>query len=204
VSERPTNGRRLPVSFWISSVIFSAAVALLIAWFAVGRPADDGTVKVQDLLDASAKGVTVVDGAQATIGQPAPKVTFDYLADEHQGSLADFAGKPMVINFWGATCAPCVREMPLLETVHQQLGDRIAIVGMDVSDSVESGRKMVERTGVTYPSGRDPRAQAFSAFGGTVQPFTVFIRADGTVAYTHSGAFDDAAQLTSLITEHLG
>lgn len=185
-------------------MIFSAAAALLIAWFAVGRTADGGAVKVQDLLDASAQGDTVIEGSTAAIGQPAPEVTFDYLSDGHRGSLADFAGRPVVLNFWGATCAPCVREMPIFEAVHRQLGDTVAIVGMDVSDSVESGRAMVERTGVTYPSGRDPRARAFAAFGGTVQPFTVFIRADGTVASTHSGAFDDAGQLSALITEHLG
>lgn len=182
----------------------SAAVALTVAWFTVGRAADDGVVPVQDLLDASTKGDIVVEGSGAEIGQPAPKVTFDYLSDGHQGSLADFSGRPIVLNFWGATCAPCVREMPILEAVHRRRGNDVAIVGMDVSDSVESGTKMVERTGVTYPSGRDPRGQAFAAFGGTVQPYTVFIRTDGTVAYTHSGAFDDADQLDALITEHLG
>ena len=29
--------------------------------------------------------------------------------------MADFRGKPMIINFWATWCAPCVRELPALQ-----------------------------------------------------------------------------------------
>ena len=35
-------------------------------------------------------------------------------------SLADFRGKPLVLNFWATWCTPCVEEMPLLNAFYQQ------------------------------------------------------------------------------------
>ena len=34
--------------------------------------------------------------------------------------LADFRGKPLVLNFWATWCPPCVEEMPLLDAFFRQ------------------------------------------------------------------------------------
>lgn len=177
------------------------AVVVAVAIASPSRP--EGVIRPQDLVDADSRGALVEPGPPAEVGRPAPSATFDDLATGERRSLADFRGSPVIMNFWGSTCAPCVAEMPIFEALHQRIGDKVKFLGIDVSDSVEAGRKMVERTGVTYPSGRDPGAQMFVAFGGTVQPYTVFIRPDGTVAGTHNGAVADVGELTDLLTDYL-
>ena len=51
---------------------------------------------------------------RAVVGQTAPGIVGTTL-DGTAFDLASFAGKPVVINFWGPSCVPCRDEFPLLE-----------------------------------------------------------------------------------------
>lgn len=44
------------------------------------------------------------------------------VTEETEGSLADFHGKHVVLNFWATWCAPCLHEMPMLDALQQELG----------------------------------------------------------------------------------
>lgn len=134
-------------------------------------------------------------------GDPAPEVSFALLEGGSM-ALSDLRGTPVVVNFWAAWCPPCVSEMPDFETVHQELGDAVAFVGIDVRDSVAAAEEMVERTGVTYTIGRDPSGEIFQDFDAVNMPSTFLLAPDGTVVASRAGAID-ADELRSLIDEHL-
>ena len=51
---------------------------------------------------------------------PAPSTEFRTL-EGAATSLADFRGQVVLVNFWATWCAPCIREMPALERLHQAL-----------------------------------------------------------------------------------
>lgn len=53
--------------------------------------------------------------------RPLPATVFKDAADAEQ-TLANFAGKVLVVNFWATWCAPCVKEMPTLDALQAQLG----------------------------------------------------------------------------------
>ena len=134
-------------------------------------------------------------------GKPAPATSFALL-DGSRSSLAALKGRPVVLNFWATTCAPCIKEMPAIEAVHKALGDRVAFVGIDVRDSVSGGQEFVQRTGVTYTIGRDPSGDIFTSFDAVNLPTTVLLDAEGTIVATHTGALDEA-KLRSLIDSKL-
>lgn len=137
-------------------------------------------------------------------GEPAPEFSFAPL-DDPEGDPVDFEtfrdGRPAVVNFFYKDCPPCVAEMPALEAAHEAYGDQVAFLGLSYQESVEDGRELVERTGVTYEIGRDPAGELITAFAGVGLPTTVFIAADGTISTTHTGDVRDdlEAELEELV-----
>ena len=131
-----------------------------------------------------------------------PDVLFRYF-DGSEGSPADFAGTPTVINFWASWCPPCIVEMPAFEAVHRELSPHVAFLGINVGDEPGEARELAERTGVTYPLGEDPDSTIFQAFGGFGMPTTVFVDAEGMIVSMISSRLR-AQDLRALIAEHLG
>lgn len=172
----------------------SAAIALSAAWlYLASRSEPDEarpTISPEQMVGGRANSAVKVSGS-AEIGKPAPEVSFTYL-DGGRGSLASFAGTTTLVNFWSSTCAPCLAEMPALERVANDSAGSLNVIGVDVTDSVEAGSRMVKRTGVTYPIARDPKGEILAAFGGTQLPHTVLIGPDGVVRAIRDGALDEA------------
>jgi len=134
--------------------------------------------------------------------RPVPEVRFDYF-DGSEGTLADLAGKPAVINFWASWCPPCITEMPAFEAVHVELAPQVAFLGFNVGDEPGAARELAERTGVTYPLAEDPDSGIFQAFGGFGMPTTALVTPEGMIVHVISSRLR-AQDLRALIAEHLG
>jgi thiol-disulfide isomerase/thioredoxin len=109
--------------------------------------------------------------------------------------------KPVVINFYASWCGPCVSEMPGFERVHQDVGDRVTIIGIAYQDSDEDARATVARTGVTYPTFGDSGQDAVTYFGGVNMPTSVFIDRRGKVVDVRSRALDEG-ELRAALADH--
>jgi cytochrome c-type biogenesis protein len=117
--------------------------------------------------------------------------------------LAELVGRPMVINFFGSWCPPCLVEMPAFERVHRDLGDQVLFLGLAVRDRPEDVRRIVADTGVTYRIGRDVDDRVLLAVGGVRMPTTAFVDAEGTLVRVRLGELTED-ELRALIAEHLG
>ena len=143
-----------------------------------------------------------VPESSAGNGEPAPDTAFERF-DGSAASLADYQGRPLVLNFFASWCAPCVREMPDFEAVHQRLGDQVAFLGIANQDRLADAQQIVDETGVSYDLGRDPSGDLLVDVGGIVMPTTVFVSADGEVLELHNGELS-ADELAARIEEHFG
>jgi peroxiredoxin len=103
-------------------------------------------------------------------------------------SLADFAGRTVVVNVWGAWCPPCRAEATDLADASRQLEDQdVAFLGINSRDpSPAAAQAFVRRFDVPYPSIYDPSGKALLGFRGTLPPnaipSTVVIDAQGRIA----------------------
>ena len=109
------------------------------------------------------------------------------------GSLADFAGQPLVVNFWASWCPPCVREMPEIETVYQSLQDQVAFLGMNVADEREDALNLMRQTGVSYLQATDPEGVIQLRLGAVVMPTTLFVSPQGEVLDRWQGILDESS-----------
>ena len=60
-------------------------------------------------------------------GTPAPAAAFAD-AQGKMVTMADFAGRPVLVNLWATWCGPCKKEMPALDALAKQLGDKVVVL----------------------------------------------------------------------------
>jgi cytochrome c biogenesis protein CcmG/thiol:disulfide interchange protein DsbE len=118
--------------------------------------------------------------------------------------LARAPGVPTVINLWGSWCSPCRAEMPLLQELSAQAGDRVRVVGVISKDGLSQAESFASDAGVTFPSAFDGEGELMAELGINNLPYTYFLGADGGLAHVEVGAVASAEELRALVTEHLG
>lgn len=129
-------------------------------------------------------------GESAQLNQAAPGFTLPQLGNPTaQNSLAGTRGKYTVVNFWASTCTACTQEMPDLEKAHQQLGEAVAFMGIDVADPTATGRAFAAKAGTTYPLLSDQTGTTAGAYRIPGLPFTAIIGPDGKLLVRHPGTF---------------
>lgn len=109
---------------------------------------------------------------------PAPAFALPVLGHFAQRiSLADYAGRPLIVNFFASWCEPCQQETPLLARFYRGEHSQVALVGLDENDLLSHALSFARAKGVTYPVGWDPKAAAASAYGVGGLPQTFFLDA---------------------------
>jgi thiol-disulfide isomerase/thioredoxin len=118
--------------------------------------------------------------------------------------LSEYRGHPLVLNFWATWCEPCRREIPLLESLHQERRDSVQIIGVAV-DFQADVLKYAQAHGVTYPllMGEQNGLAAVNALGmDTAFPFTVFADSLGRIVAVKRGELhaDEAGLILGEVT----
>ena len=120
-----------------SSAVIAAAMGLLLLSAcdrdekAQGQGGAQGEEVVQDPVaaatDATAEKPVAAVLSRDNAGKAAPDVAFTD-AKGAEVRMADFAGKPVLVNLWATWCGPCKVEMPALNALSARLGDGAAVL----------------------------------------------------------------------------
>ncbi|NNG35028.1 TlpA disulfide reductase family protein [Nakamurella aerolata] len=119
-------------------------------------------------------------------------------------SVADYPGKVVVLNFWGAWCSPCRGEADDLATAAKlTANDGVQFIGINVREASKQAAADFEKSfGVPYPSIFDQQARtllSIRGFPATAIPSTIVLDRQHRVAYVKLGAFDNPAPLVETL-----
>jgi thiol-disulfide isomerase/thioredoxin len=125
--------------------------------------------------------IGATSGGAAKHAPPPRAAAFSLSSLGHPGqhiSLAQYAGHPLILNFFASWCAPCRRETPLIARFYRSRSRSVIIVGIDVNDSSAAGLAFARKMGVAYPLASDPAPMTMAlSYGVTALPQTFFLNA---------------------------
>lgn len=174
----------------VAIVTVGALVAAALVFFALGGSGDDAAAeRVDD------------DGSLELFSADHPYAAEFLLEDGTRGTLAAFKGRPLVVNFFGSWCAPCIAELPDLQSASETVGDRVTFVGLAVRDRPADAAEIIETTGVEFFWAVDDTFEIATAVRAATTPTTVFFDADGEIVDFHSGTITEERVL-EIIEEH--
>jgi thiol-disulfide isomerase/thioredoxin len=106
-------------------------------------------------------------------------------------SLQDWPDQALIVNFWATWCAPCRREIPLLQQLQRDhAGEGFQVIGIAV-DFRDKVLAYADEMQIDYPLliGEQEALDAAAAFGVTTVglPFTVFSDRQGRIVTAHLG-----------------
>jgi thiol-disulfide isomerase/thioredoxin len=103
--------------------------------------------------------------------------------------LAEFRGKPLIINVWASWCGPCRAEMASLDRLAWlDPAGRFAVIGISTDDSPDQARTLLDRSNATISQFIDSKLQMENMLGASRLPLTVLVDADGRVLHKVYGA----------------
>ncbi len=139
---------------------------------------------------AAPEATPALPSPAAVIPERRPDIT---LADRagRSRALSEWNGRPQVINFWATWCAPCRREIPMLNALAKDgAWPEIALIGIAI-DFREDVLSYLESTPIDYTVliGEQDGLDAARAFGveSLGLPFTAFVDASGRIVTIHVG-----------------
>jgi thiol-disulfide isomerase/thioredoxin len=142
------------------------------------------------------------NGDSTTSADVLPDVEIERLEGGGTISLADIEG-PAVINLWATWCAPCRREIPDFEAVHQARGDQARFVGVNIGEDSDRAAEFIADVGATYDQFLDAEGYVVTELRTSTMPVTIVIGASGEIIERHLGPLDQDG-LNEAIDEALG
>jgi thiol-disulfide isomerase/thioredoxin len=169
-------GSAIPRALVAGIIIIAAAIGGFLAYRMQQPPA-----ALTASEPAPAANARPGDASAKPPGRSIPATLPDITLADRDGKptkLASFGGRPLMVNFWATWCAPCRREIPLLNKIRtERQAQNAEIVGIAV-DFRDEVLKFVDKVPLSYPLliGEEDGLAAAEAFGmGMAFPFSVFV-----------------------------
>ena len=164
------------------------------------KPASQSPVSNQAAPSAADTGLKGVH--RDSRGKPAPNVTFTD-PDGKPVRLADFKGKPLLVNLWASWCAPCVKELPTLDQLARTGGVQVLAVSQDDGPHASVVAFLQAHRIATLKPYQDSKMALSSALGpDTVLPTSILIDANGKEVWRYVGDLDwTSPQAATLLAE---
>jgi len=131
----------------------------------------------------------------------APGFVLPDLFDESLSrSLANYSGRPVILNFWASWCVPCKEEMPALQRAYEEYRDEgLVVLGVNQTfvDDLDEAREFVNKLALTFPNVRDDSGNTSEGLYRVIGlPTSVLITPAGEIAHKQIGQMTDEQIVT--------
>jgi peroxiredoxin len=111
--------------------------------------------------------------------------------------LADYRGKPLIVNFWATWCPPCRAEMPSMQRAWERVREEgIELIAVNVGEGPEEIQRFAAQLGIGFPLPMDLDSQVVHAWPVRGLPMTFVVDPQGRLAYKAAGEREwDSAEL---------
>ena len=138
-------------------------------------------------------------------GTPAPTLKFKN-PDGGDIDLSKFRGVPVLVNLWASWCAPCIKELPTLQTLEaeQAKGGKLAVIAVsqDMAPQGSVDAFLGERDIGRFAAFHDSEMALSGALGAQILPTTVLYDAQGKEVWRYVGDLDwTSAEARALLAE---
>lgn len=177
----------------------SGDAAMSDAEFRVYEAAMDGGLAGQGSSEDAA-GSRATGSFRVALGEPAPDFSLPSPDGEKLIALSDFAGRPVLVNFWATWCPPCRTEMPLLQAQYEAREEEgLVVLAVDVGEEPLDVQAYLNTLDHTFPVVLDLFGDVADYYRVVTFPTTYSIDRDGLLRSVKHGAYTSEAELVEAV-----
>ncbi|MBK7581042.1 MAG: TlpA family protein disulfide reductase [Myxococcales bacterium] len=139
------------------------------------------------------------------LGAPAPAFELPgYSGGVKKVSLADGAGKVMLVDFWATWCEPCKDSFPHHQQLAEKYSGKLVVIGISIDDDPDGIAEFAKKNGGKFPLGWDEGQSVSETYQPPTMPTAYVIDQNGIVRYVHPGFHQgDEAEIDAHVAELL-
>lgn len=119
-------------------------------------------------------------------------------------SLGDYRGKVVLLNFWATWCPSCKFEMPSMDALHKELGNKgLVVLAVNVRENAEEVKAFFQEHGLSFPAVLDEDGDVFERFNVWSLPTTFIIGKKGELLGKVIGYRDWGSEQTMGVLQRL-
>lgn len=134
-----------------------------------------------------------------------PFYAWDFSMESISGTtytLSELRDQWVIINFWATWCIPCVKEMPVLQEIHDQYTD-LTVLGINQRETKDEIQSFSKEHKINFPILVNPSDQVLVDYNVIGLPQTLVVNPDGIIVWRQFGPVLSET-FSETITEFLG
>ena len=161
--------------------------------------------KAQPQASASTPASGAVTGVidRSHKGSPLPTLTLSDPAGQKL-ALPSLKGKPALINLWATWCAPCIAELPTLNSISNRadMNLRIVTVSQDMEEPAKVQTFLDQKGFAQLPAWLDPKGDLAALYQVQTLPTSILYDSNGLEVWRFTGGRDwGSAESAALFAE---